>query len=182
MGLQIVKPTIAQLRELIGATKADDRPRHSCSLYPAGFAAGSFIELTGSQRTEFTAQFLSENPELKVAWVEESITINPYALKQKGVCLDNILFVEGKKDLAWCLNQVLGSGCFQIVVTENSRFHEKDLRRFQLLSEKAQNHFFLLSANPTPSWVPHLQLKTSKVKYQGQDHWSVHALRKRGAL
>lgn len=178
MGLQIVKPTIAELRELIGATKPDDRPRHACSLYPEGFAVGSFVELTGSQRTEFTAQFLSENPELKVAWVEESITINPYALKQKGVCLDHILFIEGKKDLAWCLNQVLGSGCFQIVVTENSRFQEKDLRRFQLLSEKAQNHFFLLSANPTPSWVPHLQLKTRKIDNQ----WSVQALRKRGAL
>lgn len=178
MALHSAKPTIAELRELIGATKMDDRPRHSFSLYPDGFTLGSFIELTGSQRTEFTAQFLCEHPELKVAWVEESITINPYALKQRGVCLDNILFVEGKKDLAWCLNQVLGSGCFQIVITENNRFHEKDLRRFQLLSEKTQSHFFLLSANPTPSWVPHLQLKISKTDH----HWSVSALRKRGAI
>lgn len=178
MALQIVKPSIAELRELIGATKHDDRPRHSFSLYPAGFTTGSFIEITGSQRTEFTALFLREHPELKIAWVEDSITINPYALKQKGVCLDNILFVEGKKDTVWCLSQVLSSGCFQAVITENSRFNEKDLRRFQLLSEKAQNHFFLLSASPSASWVPHLQLKVSKTAGE----WDVQALRKRGAL
>lgn len=46
MKLQIAKPSIAELRELIGATKPDDRPRHSFSLYPSGFATGSFIELT----------------------------------------------------------------------------------------------------------------------------------------
>lgn len=178
MALQIVKPSIAELRELIGATKLDDRPRHSFSLYPAGFSTGSFIELTGTQRTEFIALFLREHPELKIAWVEDSISINPYALKQKGVCLDNILFVEGGKDIAWCLNQVLGSGCFQTVITENRRFNEKDLRRFQLLTEKAQNHFFLLSADPSPSWVPHLQLKVSKIK----NEWDVQALRRRGAL
>lgn len=179
MALQSVKPTIAELRELIGATKQDDRPRHSFSLYPDGFTMGCFVELTGPQRTEFTAQFLSEHPQLNVAWLEESITINPYALKQKGVSLDHILFIEGGNDLSWCLNQVLGSGCFQLVVTENARFHEKDLRRFQLLSEKNQNHFFLLSGNPTSSWVPHLQLKIAKNQTQ---QWSVQTLRKRGAV
>jgi hypothetical protein len=178
MALTLVKPTIAELRQLIGAVPAETRPRHSFSLYPSGFHTGSFVELTGTSRTEFITLFLRENAELNVAWVEESITINPYAMKQKGVVLDNILFIEAGKNVPWCLSQVLGSGCFQILVTENSRFTEKDLRRFQLLSEKSQSHFFLLSETPTTSWVPNLQLKVAHI----DSHWDVQSLRKRGAL
>lgn len=178
MALAFTKPSIAELRQLIGATKHEDRPRHSFSLFPAGFLPGSLIELTGPRRTEFTALFLKENPQLKVAWVEETITINPYALKQKGVSLDNFFFVEGKKDTVWCLNQILGSGCFQVVVAENTHWNEKDLRRFQLLSEKSQNHFFMLSDKSSVSWVPHLQLHIGTNEYG----WDIQTLRKRGAL
>lgn len=178
MALNLVKPTIAELRLLIGASPADNRPRNSFSLYPAGFYTGSFIELTGPSKTEFVALFLKENPKIKTAWVEESITINPYALKQKLVDLNNILFVEGKRETAWCLNQVLSSGCFQTVVTQNCGFSEKDLRRFQLLSEKSHSHFFLLSDVTAASWIPHLQLKICKTV----NTWDIQTLRKRGAL
>lgn len=178
MALNLVKPTIQELRALIGATQQESRPRNSFSLYPDGFFTGSFIELTGASKTEFVALFLKENPQLKIAWVEETITINPYALRQHKVDLDSVLFIEGGKDIAWCLTQVLGSGCFQAVVTQNPQFSEKDLRRFQLLSEKGQNHFFMLSDNTSPSWVPHLQLKVTK----RNSDWNIQTLRKRGAL
>lgn len=176
MAVSLVKPSLAELRQLIGATQWTDRPRQSFSLYPEGFFTGSFIELTGPQRTEFTALFLKENPQMKVAWIEETISINPYALKQKGVDVDAILFIEGKKDITWSLSQVLSSGCFQIVVAENFRFAEKDLRRFQLLSEKTLNHFFLLSPQSSSSWVPHLQLQITK----SDNQWDIQTLRKRG--
>ena len=178
MALHLVKPSLAELRELMGASAMQARPRHYCSLYPDGFSVGSLVELTGTGKTEFTALFLKENPQLKTAWVEESITINPYALKQRGVNLDSLFFVEGGKETLWSLNQVLSSGCFQVIVCENTRFTEKDLRRFQLLSEKTQNHFFLLSKESSASWVPQIQLKVSKYDKQ----WDVHTLRKRGAL
>ncbi|MBL7543311.1 MAG: hypothetical protein JNL11_05815 [Bdellovibrionaceae bacterium] len=176
MSVSLVKPSLAELRLLIGATSQTPRPRQPFSLYPAGFFLGSFVELSGSQRTEFAALFLKENPQLSVAWIEETISINPYALKQKGVCVESILFIEGKKDILWSLNQVLSSGCFQVVVAENSGFNEKDFRRFQLLSEKTLNHFFLLSPSPSTSWVPHLQLHVRKSDTQ----WDIETRRMRG--
>lgn len=178
MALNLVKPTIAELRQLIGATQSEARPRHQFSLYPEGFFEGSFVELTGAGKTEFIALFLQENPTLKVAWIEETITVNPYALRQKKVNLDNVIFIEGRKELTWCLTQVLGSGCFQIIITQNVKFTDKDLRRFQLLSEKSQSHFFLLSTTAVSSWVPHLQLKITKNKFD----WNIQTLRKRGVL
>lgn len=178
MALHLVKPSLAELRQLMGASAMQARPRHHCSVYPDGFSVGSLVELTGTSKTEFVSLFLKENPQLKTAWVEDSITINPYALKQRGVNLDSLFFIEGGKETLWCLNQVLSSGCFQVIVCENARFTEKDLRRFQLLSEKTQNHFFLLSHESSSSWVPHVQLKISKPN----NDWDIHTVRKRGAL
>lgn len=178
MALPIAKPSLAELREMIGATSLPARSRTSFSLYPQGFSVGTLVEVTGLSRTEFIALFLKENSQLKIAWIEETITINPYALKQKGVQLDNFLFVEGKGEIAWCISQVLSSGCFHVVVIENARWSEKDLRRFQLLSEKSQNHFFLLSTHPSSSWVPHLQLRVARTSAG----WNIQSLRRRGAL
>lgn len=176
MSVFLTKPSIAELRQMIGALSSTERPRQSFSLYPEGFFTHSLIELTGPQRTEFIALFLKENPQMKVAWIEETITINPYALKQKGVAVDAILFVEGKKEITWSLSQILNSGCFQVVVAENFHFSEKDLRRFQLLTEKTLPHLFLISETPSASWVPHLQLHVTKHSQE----WEIKTLRKRG--
>lgn len=176
MALALVKPSIAELRELIGAQETPLREKSAFTLMPEGLPKRSLIELTGPGKTEFVATFLREHPDFKVAWVESQITINPYALLQKGVELSNVLFVEGGEDCRWCLTQALQSGCFQAVVAEDRQFVEQDLRRFQLLSEKGRNHFFLLSEKLHQSWVPHLQIEIGR----DRDALRVDVVRRRG--
>ncbi len=162
MSLVLVKPTIEELRELIGGVHSHSKARSSFSLYPDGFALGSVTELVGAGKTHAIALFLKEHSDFKVAWVESHLTINPYALFQLGVNLENILFIEAQKDLSWCLDQTLQSGCFKVVVAYTKKIQEKDLRRYQLISEKNQSHFFLLSERAHKSWVPQLQLRVLK--------------------
>ncbi len=157
----LFKPSIADLRQLIGAVDSFSTNTSSFSLYPSGIPKGAVTEIAGSGKTQFIARFLAEHPDYKAAWVEESITINPYALFQKHVNLNNILFIEAQKELPWVLSQALQSGCFKALITNVSFVSEKDLRRYQLLSEKSQAHFFLLSESLHKSWVPKLQLDIS---------------------
>lgn len=163
MRLASEKPSLQELRHLIGAVGNLERARSSFAFFPEGFPKGSIIELTGPGKTEVVALFLKEHPDFKVVWIERELTINPYALFQKGVKTENILFIEAGNELAWCLNQALQSGCFQALVTD-SPFGEKDLRRYQLLAERGQVHFFLLSKSLHQSWVPQLQLQVAKEK------------------
>lgn len=158
----IAKPTIDQLRALIGVHERHQKNTASFSLYEEGFAAGTVAEIYGHGKTEFLTHFLREHRELKVAWVEPEMTINPYALHQRQVDLKNVLFIEAQKEMAWCLGQALQSGCFQVLVVSGARFSERELRRFQLLSERAASHFFLLSEKPHSSWVPSVQIEVQK--------------------
>jgi hypothetical protein len=176
MSLVLIKPTIQELKDLIGDKRSYDNHRSVFSIYPDGFSLGSIIEICGSGKTKAIAQFLSENSQYQVAWVEEDISINPYALFQMGVNIKNILFIEAKKEINWCLNQILQSGCFKVVIAQSKKISEKDLRRYQLGSEKNQSHFFLLSETPHSSWVPQLQLKALKHK----SSISLNVIRKRG--
>lgn len=183
MSLALVKPSLQELRQLIGAVEHVERERSSFALFQEGFPKGAIIEVSGSGKTELVALFLKEHPDFKVAWIEKEITINPYALFQKGLKTENVLFIEAKEQLEWCLNQALQSGCFQAIVTTteaatNSSFDEKDLRRYQLLSERSQAHFFLLSENLHQSWVPNLQLKVKKKKLG----FNIETIKKRGMV
>lgn len=164
MSLVLVKPTIKELKELLGAIHHQSLERTAFSLYPEGFAPGALTEISGLGKTEFLSEFLKEHPDFKAVWIESEITVNPQAFFQKGVHLKNILFIESKKDMSWCITQCLQSNCFQVVVGYGGVFKEKELRRFQLLCEKAKNHFFILSDKPHNSWVPHLQLEVKKAK------------------
>ncbi len=174
--LVLVKPTIAQLREMIGANENQIKERSSFSLYPDGFSQGSIVEITGRGKTQWLAHFLKEHPEEKVAWVESEISINPYALFQKSVRLKNILFIEAKDQVMWCLTQALESGCFKIFITGDYQFNENEMRRCQLLAERHQTHFFILAEKSHQTWVPSLKLQVLKVKQEFQ----VLTIKKRG--
>ncbi len=178
--LMLAKPTIAELRQMIdqmiGSGENLRKERSSFSLYPEGFSLGSIIEITGRGKTEWLATFLREHPDYKVAWVEREISINPYALFQKQVELKNILFIEAKNQLMWCLTQAIGSGCFKVMITGEDQLNENEMRRCQLLSEKHQAHFFILGEKPNDSWVPNLKLKILKFENQLR----VAVIKKRG--
>ena len=179
MSLVLVKPSLQELRHLIGAVENLERERSSFSFFQDGFPKGSIIEMSGAGKTELVALFLKEHPEFKVAWIEREMTINPYALFQRGLRTENVLFIEAGNELAWCLNQALQSGCFQVLVTNSitdSISDEKDLRRYQLLAERSQAHFFLLSESLHQSWVPNLQLKIKKKKLG----FDIETVKKRG--
>jgi hypothetical protein len=167
LGLALIKPSLQELRQLVGALGAVDesqRKKSAFSLFQGGFHLGSFVEIFGAGKTQLISQFLKEHQEFKTLWIETEISINPYGLFQKGVKVQNVLFIEAKKEMNWCLTQGLNSGCFNVTVIHGQTFNEKELRRIQLLNEKNQSHVFLLSEAPHKSWVPQLQLNVTKHK------------------
>ena len=184
MSLQLVQPNLEALRRLIGDHGFEERERRAFSLYPPGFAVGSVIEACGEGKTEMIAHFLREHPDFKVAWLERELSVHPYALWQRGVNLMNVLFVEAGAEIFWALTQVLATGGFQAVIVSDEVFAEKDLRRLQLLAEKSQASFFILSEVFHSSWVPQLQLTVGRRAHtQAQTHGAeldIRVSRKRG--
>jgi hypothetical protein len=120
------------------------------------------VEVFGFHKTEFLSQFLKENAGLKTAWIEKEISINPYALWQRGVDISSILFIECGKEAIWTVQQILNSQVYQATVLSELAFKEMDLRKFQLLVEKTESHLFLLSRRPHQSWIPALQIEVEK--------------------
>src|SRR4051812_16379871 len=104
------KPSLQELREKVGAILDTHRLRSSFSLLADGFPQRALIEVSGFGKTELITHFLKEHPDFKTAWIEPQITINPYALFQRGLPLEQILFIEARDHLQWCLSQALQSG------------------------------------------------------------------------
>ena len=102
------------------------------SLVEGGLPQGALIELSGSAgggKLEALIRFLSENPSLPVAWVEEGTTTYPCAFPQQGVSLERLLFVNaeavhpehrpadaGSPRLVECAHQILRSQIFGVLV------------------------------------------------------------------
>jgi hypothetical protein len=155
--------TLQMLREKIGAIDGTlAKPCSKFSLLSEGLPLGSLVEVKGPGKTELTAQFLKEHPELRVAWVEPKLTLNPFALLQREIKLEQILFIEAPKEGRWALQQVLQSQCFQVIVVSGFEFDFRQLRRFQMLNERTQGHFFILTEEFHSSWVPQLQIEVQR--------------------
>ncbi len=155
--------TVEDLRELCRKTTRLEREKYDFSLHPKGFPRGVLIELTGLGKTEVLVQFLAENPKLRVAWIEESLTIYPYAMAQRGVSLARLLFIEAHQEVFWATFQVLRSHLFDCVVLSSKRnFDEKNLRRMQLEAEKGNIGVFLLTESIHKAWPIALQLKVNR--------------------
>lgn len=170
------KARLTELRKLIGAIDGTQtKPSRPFSLLTHGVPLSSLIEITGIGKTEFVASFLKEHRGLKTAWIEKKISINPYALWQRGVDTNSILFLECGGEAIWATQQVIGSHVFQAIVLSEIEFSEKDLRKFQLLIEKTNAHLLLLSKEVHQSWVPALQIQVS----EGLNH---KLLRKRASV
>lgn len=160
------KLTLVELKQMIGINDgANCLPKQSFSLFHSGFPKGRLIEISGTGKTEFISTFIKENSEgeekNRTAWIENKLTVNPFGLWQRGIKLDQILFVE-TKEVEWATQQILQSQLFKIVVLSQIKFDEKDLRRFQLLTEKSEGYLFVLSEELHKSWVPSLQLEVKK--------------------
>lgn len=157
--------TVEDLRELCRKTTRPEREKYEFSLCPEGFPRGVLIELAGLGKTEVVVQFLRENPKLRVAWIEDSLTIYPCAVAQRNVTLSRLLFIEASDEIFWATFQVLKSNLFDCIVLSSKRkFDEKNLRRLQLESEKGNSSIFLLTEELHKAWPITLQLQVSQGK------------------
>lgn len=150
---------LEELRARIGALEIRIREQHAFSLYAGGLPKGCLVEIAGHGKTECTVRFLSEHPGVAVAWIEGEFSLFPTALLQRRVDPAKILFIEGKKDAAWAAGVILRSGLFPFVIYHAPYKDERELRRFQLLSERARATMILLQEKPSDAWPIALQLE-----------------------
>jgi hypothetical protein len=155
---------IADLRSLIRTVeKPQERERYDFSLLPSGVPRGALIEVTGPGKTESVVSFLSENQALRIAWVEDQMTVYPTAILQRQVPLERVLFIEAGDEIVWAAMQVMRSGLFEAIILSLPRhLDERVLRRLQLESEKSQACVFLLSEKPHKAWPISLQIQVSR--------------------
>lgn len=149
---------LAELRARIGALTSRNTERLAFSLVPEGLPRGGLVEISGRGKTEAAVRFLAENP-LPAAWIEERFSLFPTALLQREVDPARILFLEGGKEAAWAAAQVLRSQLFPILIYSAPYGEERELRRFQLLSETAKTTMLLLRPQPSKAWPIALQLR-----------------------
>jgi hypothetical protein len=188
---------ITSLRELIGtASGYRNRSSLSFSLLDGGIPKGALTEISGPGKTEFLVRFLSEHPSLKVAWIEEQISIYPYAMFQRKAQLQRILFAEAGSNSLWALMQILRSQVFGVIVfssttttppnkrgdgggigreSRRALFEEKTLRAMQLSAEKSQAAVVFLRDEPGDSWPISLQVRVKR----GSMQKDVEVLRRR---
>ena len=142
------------------------------SKLPRGIPRSAITEWVspgGCGKTEMALQFLAENPNLQVVWVEDQITFYPPVLSQYGISHERVLFLEGGQNSFWALTQALLSGLFQIAVVSSafSRFFKSELetRRVQLLAEKTHAAVLVLSESlgEQASWAVTLQTQILRI-------------------
>ena len=151
------------LREEIGAIDGSAaKPCSKFTLMQEGLPLGAIVEVVGHGKTEFVVQFLKEHPEFKIAWIEKEMSLNPFALLQRDLKLEQFLFIEAATHGIWALQQILNSQCFQAIVVSGFEFDFKQLRRFQMLTERSQGHFFILAKDFDTSWVPQVQIEVQR--------------------
>jgi len=132
------------------------------SLLPSGIPKGAITSISGVGKTEFVLQLLSEQPDLKVAWIEDSFSIFPFGFVQRKIKLDRILFVDAGKDLFWATLEALRSQTFTVVVFYGETSDLSLLRRVQLETEKSNAMTLWLSPEPPALWPVSLQLQVQK--------------------
>lgn len=109
---------------------------------------GSVVEVFGNARFEFAIQFVSEQPDLNVAWVEPECTLFPPAVAQRGVDITRWLLVEAGEQALWAVEELLHSHFFSVILAPDLRLSLPLWRRLQLECERAGSTLFILSEKP----------------------------------
>jgi hypothetical protein len=134
----------------------------SCPFLSSGIPRGAISEVSGSGKTQFAANLLLAHPELKVAWIEEHFSINPFGLQQNKIQPHKVVFVEAGREIEWAAVQALRSKIFQVLVLYGEFKDIKSLRRIQLASEKANAATLWLTPKPQHFWTSSLRLVVKK--------------------
>lgn len=148
---------MAQLKDWIS------RSAHSESFKDLSAGESVLVGVTGIRRTEWILDWLVKNPKASVVWVEKSLSVLPTSIAQKGGGLERILFIE-TAEIEWTLVTLLRSQLFQAIVSPAEKIlnskDEKNLRRLQLLAEKARCKVFLLADSRQSHWAISEQIET----------------------
>jgi hypothetical protein len=169
-----IRERLARLRALPGILNAaaEDTTAGAAlpfSLLPLGLPRGALTELSGPDgggKTEAAIRALAENPEVRAAWVEESLTVYPCAFPALGVPMERVLFAEPGRELLWTVHQLLRSRLFGIVVAApGEALTELELRRLQLSAERSRSSLILLREHPTlrRNWPIRVQAEIRRV-------------------
>lgn len=153
---------LQELRARLGALETfSRRESRPYSLFPQGLPRGALVEISGAGKTECVAQFLAENAETPAAWIESEFSLYPPALLQRQRKLENTFFVEAGKDATWAAATILRARLFPLLVYHAPYTQdERQLRRFQLLAEKAEATMILLAKRkPHAAWPIALSLE-----------------------
>ena len=158
--------TLAQLREKVGEMSPMEPAKAFASPDEAlAISAGSLVELTGSSPNEWLMRFFARHPQTAIAWLEPKLTLYPTAVRQRGVDLSRILFIENEKELLWCLNQVVRSPLFSFIVTSGAILPrtrtDAFLRRLQISVERSGSCLFFVSERATVSFGIQYRIETS---------------------
>jgi len=125
---------------------------------------GAITQVVGPGKTEALVKFLAQSAPLKIAWIEDSLSIYPNAILQRQLNLNRILFTEAGKDYVWASLQILASSLFDVVILSlDSTTQIKDLRtlrRLQLAAEKSKCSFILLVDQAIKAWPISLHLES----------------------
>ncbi len=141
-----------------------------------GIPKGAIVELQGPSRFEWFISFLKDNPSLNCFWAENSQSILPTALHQRGIDLTRITFAVFKEKEFSSLRKVIQSQVFPVVISTHYFNEIKMLQSFQLLTEKSNSSFFLAAEKPiTQNWPVALQLEVSGVR----DQFNINILKQR---
>jgi len=170
---------LKRLKGLVQVHPYRSKRRHRFSLLgeSVGVPVGGLVELSslhGGGKTQAALQFLSENPQLRVAWVEEGFSFYPNALTQNGVDLERVLFVEVDESKSqssqtlWSVLHLLKSQLFEVVVVSGDHFSNKEYRKIQLEAERSQSSILFLTSSPAPpgAWALSLQVWISRFQEQ----------------
>ncbi len=136
----------------------------SCSMVGQGIPRGAITAITGVGKTELAARLIAEHPGLRVAWIEEKLSIFPFALLQRGIGLDRVLFVDAGPELAWSVLQVLKAQIFPVVVVYAECLDLNTLRRVQLAAETANAATIWLTNESQDLWPVSMQLQSCRTE------------------
>lgn len=145
-----------------------ERERLPASFWPGGVPRGALTALIGDSgqgKCSLGLSLLAQNPSLHAAWIEERFSLNPCAFPLAGVQLERVLFIEAGQNALWAAHQILESGLFEILlISSKNPYPEKELRKLQLASEKANASVLLLieQLRSSRTWPISLRLKVNR--------------------
>lgn len=109
---------------------------------------GAFIEVFGNARREVLIEFLRDQRDLTVAWVESELTLFPPSVAQRDVDVTRWLLVEAGENLLWVVEELLTSHFFSVILVSEMSLTAALWRRFQRECERGGTTLFLLSEQP----------------------------------